>query len=137
MKTILSAFTLLSLSSIAHAASVSDINCVATNGVTISGEAKDGAPFTVTSTWGYFQKDFTISRIDSTAANKINVSLVAKDGPSYLVSLFKEEAPATLEGVPVSQETFRLHPATQRREGRNGLPLSPTFAATSALGRPR
>jgi hypothetical protein len=104
MKTILSALALLATSSAARAADISAINCVANNGVTISGEAKDGSPFTVTSTWGFYTKDFSVSQIDATAADKITVSLVSKDGPSYVLSLTKEAALKALDKTPVTQE---------------------------------
>ena len=104
MKTILSALALLAITSAARASDVAAINCVATNGVTISGEAKDGAPFVVTSTWGFFTKDFIVSLVDASATDKVNVSLDAKDGPSYVLSLTKEATLKALDKAPVTQE---------------------------------
>jgi hypothetical protein len=121
MKMILSALALLAISSTARAGEIAEINCVANNGVTISGAAKDGAPFTVTSTWGLYTKDFTVSLIDASAADKINVSLVAKD-VSYVISLTKE----------VSLKTFNKAPITQELNG-TILQLSDDKAATPTI----
>ena len=88
MKTIF-AFTIaaLSLSTAARAADIAALSCIATNGVTLKGEAAPGAPLKVTSTWGVYTKEFVATVAGTSTASKLSVNLASKDGPSYVLSL--------------------------------------------------
>jgi hypothetical protein len=113
MKTILPVlFAMISLSAAAQAGELAALSCVASNGVVLKGEAKEGEALTVKSQWGLFTQQFAATLAPESTAEKTLVNLVSKDAGQFQLVLNTAKPKAFAEDPQYSGTI--LQPSTVR-----------------------